>query len=1190
MNRGVSRKFFCALLPLLSGAVCAAAPSRSFAQLTDGAVIEGFRATAVYDDDSGRPFGARFRHEKSGFTLDLIQVQSAPQAFVWVTTYPISDQGEPHTQEHLLVGKGNAGRNFAAGADMSLTEFTAFTDQWRTCYPFNTLAGLPVFYSEFEQLLNALLHPDYTDEEIRREVRNFGISEAGDQHQLTLQEKGSVYNEMTSTVKMPDWVAWRQMMQDVYGAKHPLSYNSGGEPSGIRTMQASDIRRFHDSHYFLANMGAIVSLPAGQPMAETLSRIGAVLARVEPVKPQLPVVTEATIPAPQPAPAGSIQIDDFPFANDQQPGVLGLIWPADRELSSRDRMLAELFFANFSSDETSSLYGLFINSKTRVMDIGAERVDNLVSPDQGHPVGVFFFRVNAASLTEPTIVRVRDTVMRELQRIASWPDGSPELAEFNERVRGRAIEQRRALDKLVNSPPKFGFRTGSDAWLLQFDRLNKEPGFRKSVTLRPDREAVDRMLDEKRNIWRDLLARLKITAVTPYAAAARPSPSLLHQDEAERQQRVDSEIRKLESRYGVDNPQQALRRFAADYDAETKELDRLSQSTVSHFLADPPLTLDPQLQYSAGEISGIPSVASRFDTMTGATASIALRLDSIPEPDLVLVALLPRLLTETGVVENGKTISYEEMLDRLRREILSLDARFSTDLRTNRVELVVTAAGDNLAESQRAVEWMRLVLSHPDWSARNLPRIRDLVQQSVSALRARMQGSEESWVQDPANAYYKQTNPAFLASASFLTRAWSADRLRWMLKDAGSPGDRATFESFLLSLADAPAHATRAGLKTLLEALQGRGSVADSTYVRAWQGLPAAAKQNASDAALDLEQLLTDLPDRSLAADWRFICRQIHDDVETGPEKTLERLNALRASLLRKGNARMWLAGSTATEDKLQPSLTALASDLTDGAAPAVAYAPENRVADRLRQHEPMATAPHYVGLFDANMTGGVMINTVPFRSYFDTSRDAVLDTLAAGLFGGAGAHGVFTKTIGAGLAYSNGVGYNLAQGLLHYYAERMPEVPQTLNFAIDVVKQGPRDPKLFDYMVASVFRPGHGADDYENRAEDIANELRDGVTPDVVRAFRERVQEIRKDPGASQQALARVDAVYGTVFPGYGPKARDVPGAVYFIIGADRQFAALNAEVQRREDEHVFRLYPRDYWLVGARSAENVP
>ena len=130
-------------------------------------------------------------------------------------------------------------------------------------------------------------------------------------------------------------------------------------------------------------------------------------------------------------------------------------------------------------------------------------------------------------------------------------------------------------------------------------------------------------------------------------------------------------------------------------------------------------------------------------------------------------------------------------------------------------------------------------------------------------------------------------------------------------------------------------------------------------------------------------------------------------------------------------------------------------------------------------------------------------------------------------------------------------------------------------------MKTGPRDPQLFDYMVAAVFAPENGADDYESRAGAIAEEIEDGVPPAVVRAFRERVQQIRHDPDAPAQALERVDAVYGKLLPGYGPKAKDVPGAMYYIIGADRQFKALDTEVQNREDEHVWRLYPRDYWLV---------
>src|SRR5215471_17855130 len=88
--------------------------------LTEGQVVNGFRATALYLDDSDKPFGTRLIHTKTGFTLDYIQIQSVPQVFVWVKSFPTSDRGEPHTQEHLLLGKGNVGRAHASLESMSL--------------------------------------------------------------------------------------------------------------------------------------------------------------------------------------------------------------------------------------------------------------------------------------------------------------------------------------------------------------------------------------------------------------------------------------------------------------------------------------------------------------------------------------------------------------------------------------------------------------------------------------------------------------------------------------------------------------------------------------------------------------------------------------------------------------------------------------------------------------------------------------------------------------------------------------------------------------------------------------------------------------------------------------------------------------------------------------------------------------
>ena len=47
-----------------------------------------------------------------------------------------------------------------------------------------------------------------------------------------------------------------------------------------------------------------------------------------------------------------------------------------------------------------------------------------------------------------------------------------------------------------------------------------------------------------------------------------------------------------------------------------------------------------------------------------------------------------------------------------------------------------------------------------------------------------MQQREESWVQGPAVAYWKQTNPVLLTIESFMTQGHDLLRLSWMLKDA----------------------------------------------------------------------------------------------------------------------------------------------------------------------------------------------------------------------------------------------------------------------------------------------------------------------------------------------------------------------------------------------------------------------
>jgi Zn-dependent M16 (insulinase) family peptidase len=1142
----------------------------TYADLSEGQVINGFRAVAVYLDDAGRPMGARFKQVRSGFTLDLLGIQSVPQAFIWVTTYPTSNMGEPHTQEHLLLGKGNKGRALGSQEPMSLVSSSAFTMQWMTCFDFYTAAGPDVFFEHFERTMDALLHPDYTDEEVRREVRNFGVSRAPD-GSLRLEEKGTVYNEMTTSMDQPGYRLFRAAAVAAYGPEHPLSFSSGGLPASLRIIQPSDIRRFHAQHYFGGNMGLIAALPKDMALETTLARIDAALDRLEPRHPVLSITTEDKLPAPQPAAAGRIEYVRYPFANDQKPGSVLLLWPADRKLNNRDFELLSLFLDNAGGDSDSNLYRLLINSRTREADFGVQGVSAFADTDAGNAVYVMFRDMPAARMNDQDLAALRGKVQEELARIAAYPDGSPELTAFNDRLKGRILERRRDLAKFVNSPPGFGFRGIGSDWVMHLYRLNKDPGFRKSVTEKSDLDEIEKLLGGSRNLWRDYLAEWKLTEVTPWIEAAKPDPQLVRQEEEERTARVTAEVARLKEKYSVASDQEALRRLEADDDAATKVIEAAARQVAPPtFVENPPLTLDDQLEfYSRTLPGGVPLVTSTLESMTSATTGIALRLDGVPEDQLVYLSMLPQLLTRAGVIENGKPVSYQDMTGRLRNEILKLDAAFSINPLTGRYELVVRGAGNNVAESERALEWMKLVLFHPDWRLENLPRLRDLVEQTLGTVHNTTQAPEERWVDDPARAWRLQDNPLLLATSSFMTREHNLFRLHWMLRAGGAED----IYRFLEALGKATG--TRAERKIVLS------SIVSGKYAGMEQ-LSASSKTLAIAAARDLDAVLAEIPDSSLAADWSDVCSQIRRDLETGPQKTLAALDAVRRALLVTGGARMFLIASPAAQERLTAGIQEMPRLLANAKVDKAIYSPTRRIDERLRARDPEAAHPIFVGLLNANSQGGVFLNSAPIATYTDTSGEKLLDLLAANLYAGHGAHGMFMKTWGAGLAYSNGIRPRLADGRLNYYAERTPLLPQTLQFVIGELKKAEPDPSLADYAIAEAFDATRSAMPYEVRGEAMADDLADGLTSAVVARFHKAILDLRRRPELAAELFRRMPKVNERILPGMGVPAKDVPGGVYFVIGPEKQLDAYEQYLKKAEgpETRLFRLYPRDFWL----------
>ena len=110
----------------------------------------------------------------------------------------------------------------------------------------------------------------------------------------------------------------------------------------------------------------IAALPRGVSLQTVLARMDALLNRVQPQRPALPVKTEKDLPPPQPAPAGEIRIVEYPHRNEQQPGSVWLALarrPGGRPRPSRS--CSTCFSSNIAGDPTTNLYKRFIDSKTR---------------------------------------------------------------------------------------------------------------------------------------------------------------------------------------------------------------------------------------------------------------------------------------------------------------------------------------------------------------------------------------------------------------------------------------------------------------------------------------------------------------------------------------------------------------------------------------------------------------------------------------------------------------------------------------------------------------------------------------------------------------------------------------------------------------------------------------------------------
>ena len=320
----------------------------------------------------------------------------------------------------------------------------------------------------------------------------------------------------------------------------------------------------------------------------------------------------------------------------------------------------------------------------------------------------------------------------------------------------------------------------------------------------------------------------------------------------------------------------------------------------------------------------------------------------------------------------------------------------------------------------------------------------------------------------------------------------------------------------------------------------------------------------------------------SLANDWRYLCARIEMDLRTPSDKVFSDLNEVMNLIRRQDNVRGFMVANSADQKVLTPMIDSIVNRLAEIPSTPQVYSDREIIQSRLKERFPAMERSLFVGLVNDNTRMGVFVNSAPCASFEDTDPEVLLRFLAARLYGGGGAHSMFMKTWSAGLAYSNGLRSNEFTGRIIYYAERCPDLSQTMQFVVNELKNAPYDSTLAEYAVAQAFAAYRSGSRYEARGEAIAADLADGLTPEKVAAFRTEILNLRKDPDLYAKLRERMENVYGQVLPGYGSTADKVKDPIYFIIGPESQFKTYEEYLHSVEGDFTqYRLYPRDYWIV---------
>jgi Zn-dependent M16 (insulinase) family peptidase len=1161
---------FLAALLLFATLISFQAFGQNFSALRKNQLIGDLQVSNLYTDADGAICGAKFKHVPSGAPIYLLQIETVPQAFMWVDAPDRSNRGLAHSLEHLLAGKGTKGRYLTSLTDMRLSKMVAASHQDYNFYSFSSGTGLSGFFDQFHAWLDALFKPDFTDLEAEREFYHFGVSANSQAQTRNLIEEGAVYDEMQ--VDQGAYTYFFDMNKRVFGARNPFGFYIGGIPDEMRQVTPQDIRHFYNDHYHLSSStGFILVLDPKENVSSFAQRISQELRPFSDVTGNGERVAFRAEEPKYPIDSGvdtKVKIFTFPGARSTDRGEVRFAWkPAEAQSQTELRFL-QLLCQALTDGDKSVLYKSLVDSRTRELDAGATRLDSTVflenSPDFPG-VFVHVFGIPGDRITVEKVEELRRILLDKIDQISKYPNDSESLAAFNQLVTAYAEGWHRSERVWVKNAPRFGLDYQTD-WKEHLSYLEMDPSFVRSLTDEAVWRGIERQLKSGKNIWHEVIEHFHLLEV-PYANAAIPSPELLDEIEKGRQNRIETKANQLMVRYGAKDNQAALAQFEQEEIFKTSEIEKIAQRVVRpKFSAHPPLTLDDDIRYKQFRLESVPVIAALFDRVPTIDFGLSFDLRAIPQKYYKYLPILPRCLDSLGLKTGTKITSYSDLSAQIQKQLNDFSIAYESNPISGRADLTIRAGVTTANDFRAALSLIHRLMDSNQLDLANIERLRDLVDQRIGLDDAWDKRANSEWFVNPAIVFRYQDDPLYLALYSQFTRAHWDSRLKWLLHQPVRTEEIAELGRFADDFLRSAVGMSAKDLSQKLTQPNNKGLQGE--LLEYW------------------EKNVEAFPEQDLVSGLKQLTLEVQEDLQTGPAKTIDDIRELQRLVLNRDGLKINITADEAALGKIQPSLSNLVRSI-----PA---APEARDNNPRSSHDrfPIISSlekryglsghdyPWYLAIEDPRSTTGGMGFYAEFPGYSKIDRKSLLQVLSSKLLSGTGPQTAFMKAREAGLAYDSSITTDSSRSLMWYYAERCPDIPVVFELVNSVARgvSSLQDPFLIDYALQHTFPLPRSMSTFSERGRGIARDLRDGNDPDKVRRFSEGVLKLREDPNLLDELTHTALEATAPILPlpDFMQQQRQTR-SMFLFVGPQRILAEAEKGLPV---PNLLKLYRSDFWF----------